>query len=631
MIFCLLCSLQVAQAQSALETRPLYEGQSAYNFTSDWQYLSTDIYLFQPERFAPLLAELSESGGGGRLRGKSPQLEYLCITATLSNLKLLGTQELSYPIFAFHLKQGAEGEGLSRATQVRESIRIIDNLPLSNDQEVVEATLQGEARLSSRDAGIQEMVASQLLSLATITNPTEAVLKLVGEFGRFLNSSVQETQYEFASTIRLYEGDNFNQQLHSIKVYAFSPPGNVRLHMDATALDQFLGTRPTRVDRQTLESLVNFRRYPYVVVVNYKSKYQLPVVVGDAVNNSLVEQRRQQVETDYQTQLINAETYRQELAFIAYLEQFAGLKQLLGAYSLAFEIGNTRDISRTLFAILQRYRELYQTIAERDRIYASNAVYQNLFRKEYRAILETADLYLEKDHHLKSSKLLVQVLLSLENEHIPDSLGREQALAAFDRAVLPDMEFLTQSVVGQEIVQRRTMLEDEHWRVFFEEDCRSIKQLSAAVPNPPLRQELLRRAQESNCKRCRDQTLEHIQHYDTRYRDEWQRSCQKSQALLRLECDKLVLSYYKNRACLSSVTDALEPAYAARLQKNMDEYNASVKRLEQLLLEPCADSPESAQVQNELFERQSDQVSRNLYNLCALESAFCQCLDGEKP
>lgn len=329
--------------------------------------------------------------------------------------------------------------------------------------------------------------------------------------------------------------------------------------------------------------------------------------------------------------MINAETYRQELAFIAYLEQFAGLKQLLGAYSLAFEIGNTRDISRTLFAILQRYRELYQTIAERDRIYASNAVYQNLFRKEYRAILETADLYLEKDHHLKSSKLLVQVLLSLENEHIPDSLGREQALAAFDRAVLPDMEFLAQSVVGQEIVQRRAMLEDEHWRVFFEEDCRNIKQLSAAVSNPPLRQELLRRAQESNCKRCREQTLEHIQSYDARYRYEWQRSCQKSQALLRLECDKLVLSYYKNKACLSSVTDALEPAYAARLQKNMDEYSASVKRLEQLLLEPRADSPESAQLQNELFERQSDQVSRNLYNLCALESAFCQCLDGEKP
>lgn len=627
--FLLLCP-QLLLAQNSLETRLIFEGKSAYEFTADWQYLSTDIYLFYPERFAPLLAELSDPGARGR--SKNPQLEYLYITATLNNLKLLGSQELSYPIFAFHLRQQEGGSGLTRATQVRESIRIIDNLPLSDELGVVEATIRGEARLSSRDAGVPEMVAAQLLRLSTVTNPTQAVLNLVGEFGRFLTSSVRETQYEFASTIRLYEGNNFNQQLHSIKVFAFAPPGPSRLTMPQEALNGFLTQRPVKVDRQTLDGLIQFRRYPFVVVVNYKSKYQLPVVVGDAVNNSLIQQRRQQVETDYQSELINAETYRQEIAFIAYLEQFAGLKQLLGAYSLAFEIRNATDISRTLFAILQRYRELYQTMAERDRIYANNAVYQNLFRKEYKTILETADLYLEKDHHLKSSKLLVQQLLLLENSQIPDSLGREQALATFERAVLPDPDFLGQSVVGQEIMQRRQHLEEAHWRQHFEADCRKLANLQADEANPALRHQLLRRAKESHCQSCKERSLEQIQAYDSRHRALWQQSCRANQALLRLEADKRVLDYYRKKPCLEAALEKItDLPYAARLRNSLAEYSNAINRLEQMLLEPCADNPEAAQAQNELFERQSDQVARTRFYLCELENNFCTCMEMERP
>ena len=107
----------------------------------------------------------------------------------------------------------------------------------------------------------------------------------------------KKTQYEFSSTIRLYEGDRFDQRLYSIRVYSFVPPGS-RVRFDSRGLTSLLESPNPQIDRKVLAQHLRYRAYPCIVVVNYKSMYQMPPLLGEEVSLESIKKRQQQVDRE---------------------------------------------------------------------------------------------------------------------------------------------------------------------------------------------------------------------------------------------------------------------------------------------------------------------------------------------
>ena len=98
-----------SQAQTNIEPYLLYADTVTFPFTSEWQYLSTDIFLFNPDKFGDVINELDfyeySSGKKRKKKKKSSEewIEYLFITASLRNVRFFGDAEVTYPLYHFNL------------------------------------------------------------------------------------------------------------------------------------------------------------------------------------------------------------------------------------------------------------------------------------------------------------------------------------------------------------------------------------------------------------------------------------------------------------------------------------------------------------------------------------------------
>lgn len=120
-------------AQRDIEPLLIFNDTSNFNFTGEWQYLSTDIFLFNGDKFSNLINEL-DFGNTGPKRNKrkksNPEqelLEYLFITASLKNAKFLGDNDITDPLYNFQISKDREYQTF--VSDNIDYVRIIDNLP----------------------------------------------------------------------------------------------------------------------------------------------------------------------------------------------------------------------------------------------------------------------------------------------------------------------------------------------------------------------------------------------------------------------------------------------------------------------------------------------------------------------
>lgn len=119
--------------QRDIEPLLIFNDTSNFNFTGEWQYLSTDIFLFNGDKFSSLINEL-DFGNTGPKRNKrkksnpeQEQLEYLFITASLKNAKFLGDNDITDPLYNFQISKDREYQTF--VSDNIDYVRIIDNLP----------------------------------------------------------------------------------------------------------------------------------------------------------------------------------------------------------------------------------------------------------------------------------------------------------------------------------------------------------------------------------------------------------------------------------------------------------------------------------------------------------------------
>ncbi|NDK57704.1 hypothetical protein [Pontibacter fetidus] len=632
-LFLLLISQQL-YAQKNIETRLGYSYTDPFEFSDEWQYLSTDIYLFNGSKFTRVLNELERGVKKPKKRYRS-QLEYLFITAQLKNMKLFGNDEIVYPLYNFYVDQDKD----NYKTQVSDNlevVRIIDKMPLSSTQNNIDATINAKAITNDGGNEVFGLVAKQLVNLSKLTTPTSAVLSLVGEFGSLLSSCTSKREYRFSSTIRLYEGQDFDTRLHSVKIYVFVPGEVKTVTIKSARLADYLAKNPNKLERRMLEEMTNYKDYPYMVVANYKSLYKMDVLTGDEVTLDLIEKRKQKIQNAYEQQLVNDETYRQEKLFVEFLRVFAEMKQHLNIYRLNYRNNSPEINAKNLFAIIQEYKRLKATMDNREAEFKTNSTYKNIFRPEYQSILTNADLYLEADHNLKSGKLLVNTLRDLENDpatyNTPEK--REASLAKLYAVELPRPDLLSASVEGEAIVRLKAKLEELQYNAVFEKEVKKLNDTPASDETIAVRNALQDKVSASNCLSCRDKVRDAVTAYNKRYESYKLREAVHDMTKLRNDAEQQVFTYLRWQLCFDNnlqatavaTTDNGLDSYYARIKEKSDAFAVSIKNLDA----HTKQQPEIAQLQKVLdytkeLQRLLKEAEQNYNTLCSIDKKLCEC------
>lgn len=537
--FCVLITLVLVSlssfSQRDIEPKLIFSDTANFSFTGEWQYLSTDIFMFNGDKFSNLINELDfarvEPKANRRKKTALEQenLEYLFITASLKNVKFFGDNDVTYPLYNFQISKDKDSKYQTFVSDNIDHVRIIDNLPLYSAKDYIDAEIRVRAITNNDKDQILSLVATQLKNLSKILTPTDAVMAIIGEFGNFIESNSKKKEYKFSSTIRLFEQKNFDTRVHSIKLYALSTANSKPIEIATEPFRSFLDTvEHGKVSRDALRQLLAYKHYPVIVVVNYKSLYRMDPVSGDEVTFANIEKRKLKYENDYRLGLINAETYRQEKDFTTFLTVFANFKNHLDVYNLNYRTGNTDAISGSLFRVMQYYRQLIKAFEEMKFKYKGNNTFTSIFNREYESVLGFASLYLDGDHNLKSTKDLVNTLIRLESVgNIPAS-ELEQYISALQFSGIFKPELMNQNLEGQLINSQISRLENDLYRISFEKEVQKLNETQATKQTKNATSALLALTKNTSCGLCRERAIAAINAFGQRM-DEFNRK----QELLR--------------------------------------------------------------------------------------------------
>jgi len=615
--------------QEILEAKLEFKKDANFQFTDEWQYLSTDVYLYNGSKFVSVL-----NGLGKKKKGE--EIQSLFCTIKIKNVKLFDNSDVVYPLYNFHIETDKNGY-TSQIGDNLEVIRVIDKLPLTADENTLDAEINLKAISTNRSAEIMQLVASQLVSVSKITNPTQAVLSLVGEYGKLVETTTSKKEFKFSSTIRLYEEQNFDMKFHSIRIYVMAPGTAGTNGLKTSALEKFVETneRPD-FDRKKLEELINYKNFPYIVVINYKSLYKMETLTGDEVTQETIDRRKQKVKKDFDLGLINTETYKHEDLYVGYLNLFNDLKKALNLYKLNYEIRNTEAISKNLFNIVQNFSALKEMYNSRLREYETNNTFNRLFKSEYKAIYNHAELYLEKDPNLRNAKSLVNTLYELNRTSVK-SLNveqREDFLYKLHALDLPDIEFIKNYAEGEMIIKHITNLEDIHFNQVFVGKIQNLKNTPAVPNNLSVRNELVDQTKATNCKMCRTKAIDAITEFNDRYELYRIKTLEHIKDSINDVANGRIIDYLKKKDCVNKnlsnkeISDKLGSTKPFIMSKYDNAVN-NTDRLQKKITEQVKFSKVD-DIYNYVYdiEKLMEGIDNDYKNICKMEE-LCNCTKSE--
>lgn len=511
----------ISLSQKSIEPSLIFSDTVSYNFSGEWQYLSTDIYLFNGEKFSALINELDfvkrEQSLSRRKRNALSQehLEYLFITARLKNVKFFGNNDVTYPLYNFQIARDNDAKYQTFVSDNIDHIRIIDNLPLYSASDFIDAEISVKAITNNDRDLVLGLVASQLKSISRIQTPTNALLGIIGEFGNFIEASTKKKEYRFSSTIRLFEQKNFDTRLHSIRIYALVTGSSSKVQLNTKPIQVLLDTAANpEINRQALSNLIQHAKYPLIVVANYKSLYKMDQVTGDEVNFAAIEKRKLKIENDYRAGLINAETYRQERDFINFITIFANFKNHLEVYNLNYRTGNTDAIAGSLFRVTQYYRQLLKAHEEILFKHRGNSTYSAVFKTEYESILGYAALYLSDDQNLNNLKEMVGTLVKLESQpQIANPREMEVKLELLRFSDIFRFKYSEQSLEGQLLKIHIERIEKELLAQRFEPEIQKLSNIPANAANRNAPERLRQMVRQTSCEICKTAAQETLRNF----------------------------------------------------------------------------------------------------------------------
>lgn len=138
-IVLLAVNCQFIAAQETIKTLTVLKKKANYTFSADWQYLSTDLYLSNASKFSQLLNDIAKINANQKIKKlKEETLQSLFIRAKIKNVKFFGG-DVVYPIYNFKVSESNNNTTVETGNV--EVVRLIDNLPLNESNEVIDAEI----------------------------------------------------------------------------------------------------------------------------------------------------------------------------------------------------------------------------------------------------------------------------------------------------------------------------------------------------------------------------------------------------------------------------------------------------------------------------------------------------------
>ena len=623
----------VSIAQSSIKTVKNFQHVSGFDFSDEYQYLSTDFYLFNEKRFGKLINDLHHKSKRRFIRKiQEEKIEYLMITANIKDLKYFGG-DLSYPIYSFQTDMDKEGGYKVHVLDNDKVIHLIDNLPLSPGIANIDASIEGNIITDRTKDKVIRSVADQLISLSEIPNPSGAALAVIRELGKFMKTSTSKNMYKFNSTIRLYESQDFNKQFYSLDLYVFLPSNKKGAYIDTQKLEDYLAQSDNpEINREQLEELIGYKGYPYFAVVNYKSKYSSEDISGDEITVASIQKRRQRINQKFEKGNIpNKNTYHHEIKFLEFLEKFAELKSQVNTYRLNKKNELTSDYSRTMLLIAEQYIDLQKSYRACETEYKNDATYKSSFRDKYQNILDKAGLYLEMDNPLKSTKEMVAALLCLDTTEVEQfSVNQREKLIRELRGVdLPKDE--ENRVLIKTLTARISTLEAIQYTEVFEDQVIELNHSSIDQQSMNLRDRLAQAAKNSYCLYCKQNVMEALEAFDLRVKNEKLKIAREHNKQILQEARDVVYKALKQEYCFklwyqSNFSDTIVPPHITLLFDQFSQLQGKRRTLEGFItMDFYSLELETLEEYNQNLKDLCQTIDNGYKSLCIKQPDACAC------
>ncbi len=543
---------QSINAQETIKTITALKKKTNYTFSPEWQYLSTDLYLLNAQKFGDLLNDISILNGGGKKKKINEEsLVSLFIKAKIQNLKFFGG-DMVYPIYNFKITENAGTTSIETGNV--EVVRLIDNLPLNESNEVIDAEIIGEAITKKNSDDFLKVIAVQLQNISKYSKPNTGIFDLIGELGKFIESKTAGKQYKFSSTIRLYEGQDFNKRLHSVNVFVFAPTSTIKINLLSENLETFLDTASNpEIDQNKLVKMIAYKKYPMVIIANYKSRYNSQPVVGDQINFDFLEQRKLKIQNAYQNELINKTTYNQELKLIEFLTVFSDLKLNINNYNLNLKNNITNDYSKNIFVILKIYRDLLKVKKSRKVEFVGNTEFEQEYLPKYESVISTAGLYLNQQNALTNLKEVGDLL---ENEKQAKAIeNRENNLRLLYSIKIPEEEqFSDQARDLNSLVLQNEL---ELYSLVYSPILGQISKLSFDEAGNKEKEKLENQYGNTYCKKCKSELSIAFNDYNLRYQTAQKNRLMTENDQMKQKAVAVLFDVLKKKKCIDQNMDKI--------------------------------------------------------------------------
>jgi len=558
------------KSQETVQTVPVFRKQIDYDFTSEWQYVSTDLYLFNADRFNKMINDMYVPGK--RIRKKDELVQNVLITASLDGLK--NYENIEYPIYNFRVLKTDERRYTTQASS-NEVIRILENYPNSAISNHIGAKINVDIITDKNKSVIYKMVASQLQNISALSNPTDAAMQLVGEFGKMMEKDAVGKEYNFESTIRLYEEQDFNTRFHSINIFVFAPSKLRSTGFDTLDISNFITNAENPIiTREVLDKFIDYYAYPFMVTINYRSKY-IPEI-PDVVSLESVKKREFNVMKKYNEGGINTDIYKQEMQLIKFLEIFVHLKLDVNTYELNYKKKTNDNYSILTFLIMQDLMKLKKTYNSVIFINSGKSEFEDKFHQIYDDFIVKAELFLESNNNLRDVKYLVNTILELENNSnlILDSLNREDYLRRLYLVNLPEREANSSEI--KNINKWISTIEIQHFDEIYNKKIDYLKKMDVNHESHLIALELESSVRNTNCVMCREQVSFVVGEFMVKYVEYERKNAFDNLEKLKTETNTLIYQLSKQETTISL---HLETDYSGELPPHIQIIDSDLKQL----------------------------------------------------
>ncbi|MBQ5403255.1 MAG: hypothetical protein IIU11_02645 [Bacteroidales bacterium] len=427
----------LAKAQNfEVEVSEAYNQKASYDFGSQWQYLTTELYLMNMKTLDKLVDETFFRNDTKR---KKKSLKSAFITARLDGTTTFNG--ITYPLYYFKTSEDGTFVNIKNNNS---GVRIIDNLPVSTVKgNKIDAVIDMQFEMQNSPNIVLNFISEQLgrMSSASIATPVMAAKILSKEFSQLITPATKPESmiYEFSSTIRIFEDERAAQKrIYSIAIYFFKPSvSSDEIGLSDTvkkSLTAYINSNPVPVSPSTLVKILGYQNYPFMIAVNYKSKYEISL--DKELDEEKIISREILLKNSYDNNELNPEIYGQEKKLNEFLKLYVKLKNSIKLYDENKKI--TNNFSQMNLTLLKNYKSIKNFYEKVSSDYKDNETYKDCFANTYQTYINDLETnIMESSEKLQIIKRIVRLI---QNSTITynDNTKNEKFLELLKSVDFPD-------------------------------------------------------------------------------------------------------------------------------------------------------------------------------------------------